>query len=44
VLRADPEGAENFRFAQAQRFILSERRSWLEDVVSTRDQAARRPA
>ncbi len=39
TLKADPEGAENFRFAQAQRFILSEQRSWLEDVATTREQA-----
>jgi hypothetical protein len=37
ALRADPEGRENFRFAQEQRFILREERSWLQDVPSTRD-------
>jgi hypothetical protein len=41
VLKADPEGAENFRVAQAQRFILREDRSWLEDVPTTRDPAPR---
>jgi hypothetical protein len=29
-LRADPEGAANFRFAQERRFILSEERTFLE--------------
>jgi hypothetical protein len=28
-LRADPEGAANFRFAQEERFILSEERTFL---------------
>jgi hypothetical protein len=32
VLKADPEGRENFAFAQRERFILREERSWLEDV------------
>ena len=35
VLRADPEGRANFEMAQAQRFILREERSWLEDVAGT---------
>jgi hypothetical protein len=35
VLRADPEGRANFELAQAQRFILREERSWLEDVAGT---------
>lgn len=35
VLRADPEGRANFEMAQAQRFILREERSWLEDVTGT---------
>ena len=39
ALRADAEGAANFRFAQERRFILSERRTWLEDVPGTRDRA-----
>jgi NIPSNAP len=38
VLRADPEGRANFEMAQAQRFILREERSWLEDVADTRNQ------
>ena len=29
-LKADPEGAANFRFAQEKRFILSEERTFLE--------------
>lgn len=33
VLRADPEGRANFEWAQAQRFILREERSWLENVA-----------
>ncbi len=35
ALRADAEGAANFAFAQAQRFILREQRCWLEDVEGT---------
>jgi NIPSNAP len=31
-LRADREGAANFRFAQERRFVLSEERSFLEAV------------
>jgi hypothetical protein len=31
-LKADPEGRENFAFAQAKRFILREERSFLENV------------
>jgi len=37
ALRADPEGAANFRLAQERRFILREERTWLEDVLATRD-------
>ncbi|MFT3666699.1 NIPSNAP family protein [Piscinibacter sp.] len=37
VLKADPEGHGNFAFAQRERFILSEERSWLEDVPGTRE-------
>jgi hypothetical protein len=33
-LKADPEGRENFAFAQAKRFILREERSFLENVPS----------
>lgn len=33
-LKADPEGRENFAFAQAKRFILREERSFLENVAS----------
>ena len=31
-LKADPEGAANFRFAQEERFILSEKRTFLRPV------------
>ena len=31
-LKADDAGAENFRFAEAERFILSEERSFLRPV------------
>jgi len=31
-LRADPEGAANFRFAQEQRFIVSEEHTFLAPV------------
>ncbi|WP_296599034.1 NIPSNAP family protein [Phenylobacterium sp.] len=31
-LRTDPAGADNFAMAQAQRFILSEERTWLTPV------------
>ncbi|MCC6467299.1 MAG: NIPSNAP family protein [Alphaproteobacteria bacterium] len=31
-LRADPEGAANFRFAEEERFILREERSFLRAV------------
>lgn len=37
TLKADPEGRANFEWAQSQRFILREQRSWLEDVAGTRD-------
>jgi NIPSNAP len=37
VLKADAEGRANFEWAQAQRFILREERTWLEDVGATRD-------
>lgn len=32
-LKADPEGAANFRFAQDHRFILSEERTFLRPVA-----------
>jgi len=38
-LKADAEGHANFERAQAQRFILREERTWLEDVSATRDLA-----
>jgi hypothetical protein len=34
-LKADPAGRENFAVAQARRFILSEERSFLENVTGT---------
>lgn len=39
ALRTDFEGRANFEFAQSQRFILREERTWLEDVGATRDVA-----
>jgi hypothetical protein len=33
-LRADPDGIANFDFAEANRFILSEERSFLRQVVA----------
>lgn len=36
ALRADEEGRANFEWAQAQRFILREGRSWLQDLPGTR--------
>ena len=38
VLKVDAEGRENFAFAQRERFILREERSWLEAVPGTRGQ------
>ncbi len=38
VLKADAEGRENLAFAQRERFILREERSWLDDVPGTRGQ------
>ena len=37
ALRADDEGRANFEWAQRDRFILREERSWLEDVAGTRN-------
>ncbi|MEX0759082.1 MAG: NIPSNAP family protein [Tistlia sp.] len=34
-LRSDPEGAANFRFAESERFILREERSFLRAVDAT---------
>ena len=39
ALRADPEGRANFARAAAERFIVREERSWLEDVEATRNRA-----
>lgn len=37
TLKNDPEGRANFDAAQAERFILREERTWLQDVSSTRN-------
>ena len=42
-LRADPEGMENFAFAQRQRFILCEERTFCEAGACAAGKA-RRPA
>lgn len=42
-LRADPEGVQNFAWAQQQRFILREERSFVRGVVGTLDEAATNP-
>jgi hypothetical protein len=34
-LRADPAALANFRFAETERFILSEQRTWLRPVTAT---------
>ena len=39
TLQSDAEGRANFEYAQAERFILREQRTWLEDVSGTRDLA-----
>ena len=39
-LRADPEGRANFEWAQRQRFILREQRSFTEAVAGTLNQPA----
>ena len=39
ALKGDAQGRANFEFAQAERFILREERSWLEDVAATRNLA-----
>ena len=33
-IRADKAGMENFRFAETERFILSEERTWLRPVTA----------
>jgi NIPSNAP protein len=40
ALREDPEGRANFARAAAERFILAEERTWLEDVAATRNRPA----
>lgn len=37
ALKGDAEGRANFEFAQGQRFILREERTWLQDVAATRN-------
>ena len=37
ALKADAEGRANFEHARSLRFIIREERSWLEDVVATRN-------
>jgi hypothetical protein len=39
ALKNDAEGRANLEFARAERFILREQRSWLEDVPATRNLA-----
>jgi hypothetical protein len=39
TLKADVEGRANFDWAQRERFILREERTWLEDVAETRHPA-----
>ena len=39
ALKVDAEGRANFERAQAERFILREERSWLQDVRGTRNLA-----
>jgi hypothetical protein len=41
ALRTDPDGRANFECAQAQRFILREERTWLEDVPQKRRRSER---
>ena len=36
TLKAEVEGRANFEWAQRERFILREERTWLEDVAETR--------
>ena len=36
-LRADKAAMDNFRFAETERFILSEERTWLRPVTAARD-------
>jgi hypothetical protein len=40
TLKADAQGQANYAFAQAQRFILREERSWLTPVPGTRARPA----
>jgi NIPSNAP len=40
-LKTDAEGAENFAWAQREKFILREERTFVEGVAATLNQAAR---
>ena len=42
-LKADPEGRENFAFAQQRKFILREERTFVEGVEGTLGLAAQMP-
>ena len=39
-IRADPEGARNFAWAREQRFIVQERRTFVEGVAGTLERPA----
>ncbi len=41
TLKNDAEGRANFERAQSERFILRVERTWLEDVIATRNVARR---
>lgn len=43
-LKADPEGRENFAFAQTRRFILREERTFTQEVADTTPTSRARPA
>src|SRR4051812_49131659 len=43
ALRADADGRATSARAEAERFILREERTWLEDVVATRERAPAPP-
>lgn len=41
-LKADADGVANFRFAEEQRFILAEERTFLRSVLSLQEETAER--
>lgn len=43
-LKADPEGRENFAFAQTMRFILREQHTFTQEVAGTTPASRARPA